>query len=258
VGLTIKGQGSSPTGLSAAVLSPSVSAPKAIPKGWKLTFNASFAGTKLNTKIWSTCYYWASDGGCTNNPNLEYEWYLPSQATVSDGALHLVAQRTPTKGIASNGTPKTYSCRSGMVTTAPSFNFKYGVVQITAHIPYNTGLWPALWLASTNHQLPAEIDILEHWHTDSFVDVFLHPLGADQIGGPVTTPKNLSAGWHTFRLYWTKNLLIWYIDGVQVYSVTTDVPQLDMYLIANLADDRNGPTSCTGTMMIKSVQVWQP
>jgi beta-glucanase (GH16 family) len=229
-----------------------------VPAGWTMTLDATFSGTKLDTKLWATCYWWSLNG-CTNNPKLEKEWYLPSQVQVSDGILHLVAQHKKTEGqTPTGGKPETYSCRSGMVTSAPGFNFKYGLVQIVARIPYGPGLWPALWLSATNHQWPPEIDILEHWNSEPQAKVYVHPVGAHYFGGAVFTPGNLSKGWHTFRLLWTKTSMTWYIDGVKVYYTKSHVPQQSMYLNANLADTSTKPGSCTGTMLIKSVKVWTP
>jgi beta-glucanase (GH16 family) len=228
-----------------------------VPAGWKMTFDATFSGTKLNTKQWATCYWWSLTG-CTNNPTLEKEWYLPSQVTVSGGALHLAAEPKKTEGKNSKGKPETYSCRSGMVTSAPGFNFKYGLVQVVARIPYGAGLWPALWLAASNHQWPPEVDILEHWNSEPQAKVYVHPVGAHYFGGPVFTPGNLSKGWHTFRLLWNQTSMTWYIDGVKVYSTKSHVPQQDMYFIANLAVQSKVPGPCTGTMLIQSVKVWTP
>lgn len=232
-----------------------------VPAGWNLTFSSGFSGTALDTNVWATCFYWATPNGCTNfgNNGDDEEWYLPSQVQVSGGALQLVAQHESTHGTTASGTPKTYSCRSGMVTSAPGFNFEYGLVQIVAQLPYNTGLWPALWLAASNHAWPPEIDILEHWNFDQEAKIYLHPIGGARQGGPVTTPANLSQGWHTFTLSWTSTRLTWYIDGLQVFTTTTNIPQQAMYLVMNLADYQNtGAGSCTGTMLVKSVKVWQP
>lgn len=236
---------------------PAIKVPITVPKDWKLTFDTDFSGNKLNAKVWADCYWW-SPGSCTNNPYKEREWYQASQVQVTGGALHLVAEREPTEGRTKGGKPKTYSCRSGMVTSAPSFNFKYGIVQIVTRIPYGIGLWPALWLAASNHQWPPEIDILEHVGFTQRASVFIHPVKGHFFGGPVYTPGNLSQGWHTFQLSWTKNRITSFIDGVQVYTETQYVPQQAMYLIANLADLSTAPGSCTGTMLIKSVKVWQP
>jgi beta-glucanase (GH16 family) len=231
------------------------------PKSWKLTFDSNFTGSSLNTKVWDTCYPWAtSNVGCTNYGNSgdeDLEWYRASQDQVSGGVLHLVARREPTPGLTENGAPKRYACRSGMVTSFPGLKFQYGVIQITAKIPFGPGLWPALWLAATNEKWPPEIDILEHWASDSQGKIYLHPTSGPRQGGPVNMP-DLGTGWHTFTLEWTKSRLTWYYDGTQVASATVGIPQQSMYLIANLADDITTPGTCSGSMEIKSVKVWQP
>lgn len=237
-----------------------------VPAGWKLTFDPGFSGSALDTSIWATCYDWATTNGCTNNPAKEKEWYLPSQVQVGGGLLSLVAQREPTQGLSASGAPQTYACRSGMVTSRPGFNFTYGLIQITAKLPYGPGLWPALWLAATNNQWPPELDIMEHWYSESQYKVYDHTVGTQYVGGAVPTPVNLSAGFHTFSLLWTKSRVTWYLDGVQEFTTTDHVPQQPMYFIANVADrNPSGDTSasiasnaCNGTMQISSVKVWQP
>lgn len=229
-----------------------------VPNGWKMTFNSDFSGTKIDSKIWSTCYWWASGNGCTNNPTVEDEWYLSSQVKLSDGVLQLVAQPEATQGETNHGTSREYFCRSGMVTTEPGFNFTYGLVQIVGRIPYGVGLWPALWLGATNHQWPPELDILEHWGSDQKAKVYDHPIGARAFGGPVDTPGNLSVGWHTFSLLWSRNSVNWYIDGLKVYSTKSGIPHQAMTFIADLADYSSAPGACEGTLEIQSVKVWQP
>lgn len=231
------------------------------PASWNLTFSSSFAGTQLDTKTWATCFPWAlpQAGGCANygNSGQNKEWYLPSQVQVSGGVLHLVAQAEPTAGLTQQGTAKEYACRSGMVTTFPSFQFEYGYVQVIAKIPFGKGLWPALWLAAANEQWPPEIDLLEHWGTDDYGKVYLHPAAGPRQGGPKSMP-GLANGWHTFTLSWTQSRLTWYYDDTQVFSTTTGIPQQPMYLLANLADFDTSPGGCSGQFLIKSVKVWQP
>jgi beta-glucanase (GH16 family) len=229
--------------------------------GWTLSFDQGFSGTSLNTGVWGTCYPWESPDGCTNFGNSdEYEWYMPSQDQVSSGVLNLMAQQTPTAGLASNdGGSKEYSFRSGMVTTYPSYQFQYGYVQIVARVPYEAGLWPALWLAAANKHWPPEIDIMEHYGTQAEYTTHLHPLGSAVQGMYETTP-NLSTGWHTFGLYWSPDKLVWYVDGDPVMTATTGVPQQAMYIIANLAVYQqaaaNWPAGAAD-FAIKSVKVWQ-
>jgi beta-glucanase (GH16 family) len=238
-----------------------------VPAGWKLAFDPSFSGSSLDTSTWATCYD-ESDGsaGCTNNPSTENEWYLPSQVTESGGTLNLTAKEEATPGTSSSGAAETYGCRSGMVTSEPSFNFTYGLIQVTAKLPFGPGLWPALWLEPANGDWPPELDIMEHWYSEQDYKVYEHFTNAtDYLGGPVATPVNLSAGFNTFSLLWTSSQVTWYLDGTQVYTTTAHVPQQAMYFIANVADRNpaNGTTAlvsgaCTGTMQISSVKVWTP
>jgi beta-glucanase (GH16 family) len=239
-----------------------VATPKlAAPKGWKLTFDQGFAGKKLNTKVWSTCYWWAAPGGgCTNtgNSNEEREWYQPSQDQVGDGELRLVAKRQITHGTNAKGKPEKFYCRSGMVTTNKSFNFEYGFVQLVVRLPYGNGFWPALWLAASNHNWPPEIDLLEHWGSQTSAGVYLHPTDGVRQGGRVNLPGNFSQGWHSVTLSWTKTRITWYLDGHRVFTATKDLPQQKMYLIMNVADTSTAEDACNGTMLVKSVKVWQP
>ena len=233
----------------------------AVPKGWKLSFDQDFSGKKLNTKVWSTCYWWAPvGGGCTNtgNSNQEKEWYQPSQDQVSGGELRLVAKRQATAGTNAKGKPEKFYCRSGMVTTNKSFNFEYGLVQVVVRLPYGNGLWPALWLAASNHDWPPEIDMLEHWASQTNAGVYLHPTDGVRQGGRVNLPGNFSQGWHSVTLSWTKTRITWYLDGLRVFTATKDLPKQKMYLVMNVADTSTATGTCNGAMLVKSVKVWQP
>ncbi len=225
-----------------------------------LAFNARFRGNSLDKAVWSTCYPWATaPSGCTNFGNREYQWYTPGQVQVSGGALRLTATPVTITGTDRAGAPQVYACRSGMVTSYPGFRFEYGYVKIVAHVPGGYGLWPALWLAAANLRWPPEVDILEHWGgAQGTTGLYLHPVGATQDRQHVRVP-GVTSGWHTFALSWTPSRLTWYIDGHREFTVTSHVPHQPMYLIANVAEYRTVGSSggCNGTMLIRSVQVWQ-
>jgi beta-glucanase (GH16 family) len=245
------------TRVATAQTAGSIPAP---PTQWRLAFSTDFPGTRLDTSTWAECYPWApSHLGCSNFGNSdEMEWYLPSQVDVENGALALVAQRTPTEGTDVHGNPKMYSCRSGMVTTYPSVNFKYGFVQVVARLPFGKGLWPAIWLVPENGSWPPEIDIVEHWGTAPTSRATLHTGKQNkQQRGTVNFP-DADKGWHTYTLYWTQSRISIYYDNKLALTTTKSVPQLAMYLLLDLADDNNSPGSCAGTMYVKSVNIWEP
>ena len=228
------------------------------PKG-KPAFDATFSGTRLKTGIWDTCYPKLANykGGCTNYGNSEErEWYLASQVKVSGGVVHLVAQKKRTIGATSTGKRKVYSCRSGMITSYPSFNFKYGFVQVVADIPHAKGLWPALWLAATNGQYPPEIDMVESWGVNRKTGSFYHPVKGST--SRALYAPSLTRGWRTYSLSWTSSRLRFYVGSKLVLTVSKNVPHQQMYFLADLAQYmpvRSG--ECTAQLSIKSVKIWK-
>jgi beta-glucanase (GH16 family) len=268
-GLTPSAAGSRTAGTAVHKKSPyelATSVPASVRK-LRPVFYATFGGTTLNTNVWNTCYPRAANDNepaCSNlsNKTTESEWYQASQVQVYGGALHLVSKKTPTAGLTWNNQPKEYSCRSGMVTSHPGFNFKYGYIQVIAHIPNNSGLWPALWLAASDLSWPPEVDLLEHWGPPkNTTGVFFHPSPKGTKPTVVRfRPGNLFKGWHTFGVRWTATQLSWYIDGKLIITVRQHIPHQKMYLVANVAhyvQKRGGSSSCNGTMLIRSVSVWQ-
>jgi beta-glucanase (GH16 family) len=229
------------------------------PAKWKLAFSTDFPGTRLDASTWAECYPWTpKPPGCSNFGNSdEREWYLPSQVHAENGVLALVARRTPTSGSDVNGNPKEYTCRSGMVTTYPGVRFKYGFVQVVARLPFGKGLWPAIWLIPSDESWPPEIDIVEHWDTQPTSRATLHTKQGTQQRGIVNFP-DADKGWHTFTLYWTQSRISIYYDGRLALTTTKGIPRQSMYLLLDLADENNSPGSCSGTMYVKSVNIWEP
>lgn len=219
-----------------------------------------FEGGRLDPAVWNTCHWW-DDGGCTITTNDELEWYLPGQVAVRDGALRLTAARRPVEG--SDG--RRYAYRSGMVTTGPAtyqgrpkLAWTYGSVEARLRVPAGRGLWPALWLLPATSEARPEIDVLEVLgHDPATVTMHLHPEapGARSPAAEHTLAEGSFAdGWHTVRLDWDPGLLVWSVDGREVWRVTGDaVPDEPMYLVANLAVGGNYPGAPDATTAFPAV-----
>lgn len=229
--------------------------------GWKVVFSQKFTGTTLNTRIWGTCYPWHDvSAGCSNFGNAEYEWYLPKQDSVSGGMLHLTAARKVTQGTKRDGSPQTYYCRSGMVTSYPSFRFEYGYAKVVAWLPKGAGLWSGIWLAVANLKWPPEIDLSEHWGEPWIrTGVYFHPAHAHGAKAHLSLAEDkiLSSGWHSYSLSWNYHRITWFVDGTPIMTVAQNVTHQKMYLIMNLADYSHPKATCFGQLRIKSVKVWQ-
>jgi beta-glucanase (GH16 family) len=236
----------------------------------KLVFADDFAGSRLSTSHWSTCYWWASHG-CTIATNHELEWYLPGQVKVGNRIARLVAERRAVR--ASNDL--VYPFVSGMISSGPTsfssrpkFAFRYGRVEASMRITAQPGLWPAFWMLPANERELPEIDIMEiHGQAPTVVEMHLHyrgPRGGEAVLGSTWTQPSLTSGWHTFGIDWSPGRLEWLIDGVVRWEVQgSAVPRQPMYLIANLAvggDPVGAPppgTRFPSALEIRRVELWQ-
>lgn len=215
----------------------------------RVLLDEDFDGDALDTSTWNTCHWW-HDNGCTISTNRELEWYLPHQATVSDGALHLTADRSSI--FASDGMH--YNFTSGMVTTGPpaynepsKLSFTYGKVEVRFRLPDGRGIWPAIWMLPASEESEPEIDLLEVLGHDPgrlLMRLHTNETEIESIGKDYALPKgySLANDWHTIALDWSPGKLVFFLDGREVWTVESkNVPDEPMYLVMNLAVGGNYP-----------------
>jgi beta-glucanase (GH16 family) len=208
-----------------------------------VVFEDGFDDSSLSSRRWTPCHWWA-DGGCTIASNDELQWYLPSQATTSDGVLRLEADAART--VAPDG--RVFPYRSAMVSTGPSdggdtgarFAFRYGIVEARVRVPEGGGLWPAVWMLPLSMESKPEIDLMEvKGSATDVVHMNAHLRNADGewrwIGGD-WSGTDMASGWHVLTLDWRPGSLRWLVDGQERFAVSgASVPDEPMYLVMNLA-----------------------
>lgn len=250
------------------------------PSGWVLAFEDDFDTLKLwdgkSSGLWEPQYPW---GGRTNPSNEELQYYVDPRP---DRDMANVAGRNPF--LIENGTlvirahPFTnpdqvaatgLSYASGLLTTARSFSFTYGYVEIRARVPRGQGLWSAFWLAPTDETWPPELDVMEVLGHDTHTNVATahtrHLLGyATQTQIKIPTP-DLSDEFHTFALKWTAETIVWCFDGRPVASLKTPSDMhKPMYMIVNLAVGGSWPgspdasTQFPADLRIDSIRAFTP
>jgi beta-glucanase (GH16 family) len=195
-------------------------------EGAKLIFNEEFSGDQLNPEYWSTEYRW----GRTNEPELQY--YSPDALQVSDGVLHIIADKDPMEGM---------NYTSGMIASYDRFTFTYGYLEMRAKIPSGRGLWPAFWMHLNDDDKSGEIDVFEFLgHEPNIIHMSYHfpELHEFWFNGP-----DYSQDYHTYAVDWQPDRIVWYVDGVERARATTDIPNEPMYIIANLAVGGDWPGS---------------
>jgi hypothetical protein len=155
---------------------------------------------------------------------------------VVDGNVEIVAEPLP-ENIRQFVWGRSYS--SGLLTTKGSFSQQYGVFEIRAKLPRGKGLWPAFWLLPANNAWPPELDVFEvlgdnprrlyaSWHSNVGG---IHTSDAKAIDLP-----DMSAGFHTYSVEWTRDTINWFFDEIQVASKPTPADfRQPMYMLVNLA-----------------------
>jgi beta-glucanase (GH16 family) len=187
---------------------------------------------------------WGFETGLVRNK--EAQFYTANRlenAQVQDGQLVITARKEAWQG-------SQYT--SSSLITRGKFEFRYGRVEVRAKVPRGRGAWPAIWFLGTNiNQVGwpkcGEIDLLEnvgyapdrvHFtvHTKKYNHVKQTSKGANIV------VNNFPDAFHTYRLDWTPEKIIWSFDGKPVFEYANDGTGEDtwpfdkpMYLILNLA-----------------------
>lgn len=177
-------------------------------------------------------------GDFTSTANMERHWNYCTKATsdwnkrmattaeeralvnkVANGQLRLLALTT-------NGTA------NGFITGGirMKLGYKYGIIEVKAKCNPHASNFPAIWMMPTDQKdgWPncGEIDIMEQVGASGTVWSTVH-LGA-RYDKPVGKSYSYSgsrafgSGYHIYSLLWTKNSLIFYCDGIQVFRYDKD------------------------------------
>ncbi len=198
---------------------------------------------------------------------------------LKNGSLHLVAKK---EQLDDQGEVKEYTS----VRLNSKFAFTYGRVEVKAKLPKGKGTWPAIWMlnrnidedgaywdiqgfGTTNWPLCGEIDIMEHWgKNQDYLSSALHngsSHGDDvkNIGGQLV--EGASDQFHIYSLEWTKEKMVFSIDGVEHLHYQPSVKDSDnwpydspYYIILNIAIEPDIESAfIESSMVIDYVRVYQ-
>jgi beta-glucanase (GH16 family) len=219
--------------------------------GWKLVFHDEFDEAHLDSRMWNmdnSTYH-----SCCLTFGLQY--FTSDALSLKQGVLSIASDRR------SMG-DKDYT--SGVLTTENKFSFRYGLVDIRARIPKGQGIWPALWLTSGN--VGREIDIMEMVSDPTTIYQTYHindPVYNSYVSQCTLDEPDLSAAFHTYSVLWNYTSVTWYIDGVQTCKITSQIPQISMFLMIDTAVGGQWPgppddsTVFPQYMLIDYVRIYQ-
>jgi beta-glucanase (GH16 family) len=206
--------------------------PSTRPAKWDLAWADEFNGAALDANTWI-----AVDGAA--NVNNELEYYTPSDVYLENGTLVLRSQARSMGG-------RGYT--SGEVRTGTKRLVSRGsAVEWRTQIPSGKGIWPANWLVASactgitgcGSSWPPEIDVLEVKGSQPNVNIMTHWWGSYPGQQHQTTTYDtgidLSADFHTYRLEWFRDSILWYIDGTRSAKHTQSITSGSLQLVMNTA-----------------------
>lgn len=207
------------------------------------------------------------------NNELQYYSNKACNAYVSNGHLVITAKKQKHE--------KWDYTSARLYTKNTNKIIKYGKIEARIKLPYGQGIWPAFWMLGVNIESagwPAcgEIDIMEmvggnnrentahgtmHWKGTKGH----HKYQGDKIKLEQGT---FSDDFHVFAIEWTKEEIIWSMDGEVYHRMDITSPEFEafhkeFYLLLNVAVGGNWPkypdetTTFPQKMEIDYVRVYQ-
>jgi beta-glucanase (GH16 family) len=188
-----------------------------IKKEYKLIWSDEFETETLDESKWE---YQLGDGaeyGLWRWGNNEDQYYKKENVSVSNGILKIKSIREDVRQ---------YRFTSARIRTLNKLDFKYGKVEASIRMANTGGLWHALWMLPSNAKKPwpisGEIDIMEYVGNRAN-DILNYIHFADQFGNHNqmgdAKPIAIDNNFHTYKLEWDENKLIWYRDDIETYRV---------------------------------------
>ena len=173
--------------------------------------------------------------------------------SVQDGVVSLTVARAPDSAL-----PYLHGLQytAGILTTEKTSYQTYGYYEISAKVPGDKGLWPALWLLPEDNG-PQEIDILEGvGDGGAYETAHSATLSGGAKTFPTWFPQETDGQFHTYGLLWDQSYITWYLDGVAVARIDTPADMhKDMYLIVSMGGGGAWPGPLAADFQSASLQV---
>jgi len=249
--------------------------------------------SRFNTLVWSDEF---NGNGAINSENWFHQTQLPpggnwyggliqhytnreDNSYLKNGFLNLVAKK---EIFDDQGEVKRYT--SARLNS--KFAFNYGRIEVRAKLPTGIGTWPAIWMLNKNINedgaywdnqgfgtvkwpICGEIDILEHWgKNQNYVSSAVHNSSSygykvENLGGQ--NVLNASNQFHLYAIEWSKDKMIFSIDGVNHFTYEPSIKNSDTgpydshyYIILNIAIESDiDPEFIESTMELDYIRIYQ-
>jgi len=176
---------------------------------------------------------WSFEEGFQRNEELQ--WYQKENASVKEGALVIEARRETLPnphyqpGSSSWRTSRPVAeYTSSCATTAQSFSFKYGRLEVRAKIPVDKGAWPAIWTLGNQERWPSngEVDLMEFYRKDEVPGILANACWGGEIPQKAVWDETFmplshftekdpewASRYHLWRMDWNDTAIVLSLDG---------------------------------------------
>jgi hypothetical protein len=223
-------------------------------KSREMTFSDEFEGEQLDTKKWLTNYYWGEkllkDRYSIESDLQAYTEKENFEIRNSTLKINTKPQKIQGKAwsAAKGFSTKEFSYTSGLINSGASFRQKYGV--FTAKIKLgNPNAKSAFWMLAD--KITPHLDICRTAAGKVWFDYFT----TKGTNLKTSVGPRYSKDFFIYTLEWTSDRLVWKINGVEVLSQTSDIPQEPMYIL--LAGGLDKPINGITSMEIDWVRIYK-
>ncbi|UCV24547.1 glycoside hydrolase family 16 protein [Ferribacterium limneticum] len=162
---------------------------------------------------------------------------------IRDGILQIRAERADPVAVSPFVWNRAYT--SGCITSELTHWQTYGYFEMRARLPRGKGFWPAFWLLPKRATWPPEVDVFEASGTRPYAikhGVIEKPRSATTPGGMwIEQIIDISDGFHIYGMEWSRDNIVYFIDGKKSFEYGPHGIHEDMYLLANLALGSHDP-----------------
>ncbi len=243
-----------PAPRSAPSTAPATPVPAGVPGAWTYRFGDEFDGPIAWGRTWADSSTAESDGGHGNPGNQQLEWNHAANCATAGGILTMTAK--PDSVTSPSG--RHYDWSSCLITSTPSYAFRYGYIEIRAQLPAAKGFWPAFWTwqAPGNDQY-TETDAFE-FYSDNHARLYLTQHSGAGGGAVYRAPFDPSTGFHTYGVDIEPVGTRFYIDGKLAGSAPGTSTGLTNIIVDNFVYATIPPAAgSVGTMKVDYVRAWQ-
>ncbi|MBK3519219.1 glycoside hydrolase family 16 protein [Carboxylicivirga marina] len=204
---------------------------------WELCFEDEFNSNQLDKNKWITGYYWGK--ALLNKTYVlenEKQFFNDNNISIDGSGASINTKNEETKGLVWDTQrgfmPKDFKYTSGIISTGQSHRQLYGKIEAKVKIQHSRPVSSAFWMVGESMAPQIDIFRFESKNAKTFKSglQLLNGKGVELHSKDIKG-ANFESDYFVYSMEWSKNKIIWYINGVKVNEQNNNIPNQPMYLV---------------------------